>query len=84
MLLESYVIIDLMFPYYWVTSTHNDVLLSLEYYVSATRCFYDTHIIALSQDHRPLHPHNYYKFFCYSHEIRETKYTLWVSGIVWI
>lgn len=31
-----------MFPHYSDTSTHNDVLLSLDYYGSATCCFNDT------------------------------------------
>lgn len=57
-----------MLPYYLVISTHNDVLLFLEYYISTACCFNDTRVITLSQDHQPLQSQNYYGFTYYSHE----------------
>lgn len=71
-----------MFPYYSVTSTRNDVLLSLENYISATCCFNDTHVIALSRDHQPLQSQNYYKLIRYSHEIGGAKDILRLPGMV--
>lgn len=63
-----------MFPCYSDTSTHNDVLLSLDSYGSATCCFNDTHVIALSQDHQALHSQNYCKVICNSLETGEAKF----------
>lgn len=67
-----------MLPYYSVTSTHNDVLLFLEYYVSAACCFNKTYVITL----RII---NHYSLRTITNSFvthMKAKYILWVSGMV--